>query len=520
MLATRNSLQGRLASTNALLAVVCLAQFMIILDVSIVNVALPSIRDGLHFSTTGLQWVVNAYTLTFAGLLMLGGRAADLLGRRRVFLVGTGMFALSSLICALASSRGLLIGARGVQGIAGAITSPATLSIITSTLPEGRERNRGLALWGAMGALGASSGALLGGILTQAFGWQAIFAVNIPLGAVVVGLGLLAIPSIAPVSDRPRHFDALGAALVTGGLIALTFGIVRTDTLGWGSTGVLVPLAAGIALLMAFVYVEARVAHAPLVPLSIFRIRRLRAANLIVLLMYGANFPTWFFITLYLQQVLHYDAIEAGLAFLPMTLSIFTGSTLAPRVVARFGARTVISTAMLAMAAGMALLSGVVPGGTYVSVVLPGALLTALGMGFSLVPATIVAMQGVAGAQSGVASGLLNTSRLMGGALGHAILSTIASGQTVGEPAVAAARSLTDGFDLAFTVAVGFALLGALVAAYALRPAAESAAVSEVRNPADVIEPRESEERRALAAEPRRGGALAITRTESDPITP
>jgi EmrB/QacA subfamily drug resistance transporter len=495
MLATRNFLQGRLASTNALLAVVCLAQFMIILDVSIVNVALPSIRDGLHFSTTGLQWVVNAYTLTFAGLLMLGGRSADLLGRRRVFLAGTAMFALSSLICALASSRGLLIGARGVQGIAGAITSPATLSIITSTLPEGRERNRGLALWGAMGALGASSGALLGGILTQAFGWEAIFAVNIPLGAVVVGLGLLAIPAIAPQSDpaHPRHFDALGAALVTTGLIVLTFGIVRTDTLGWGSPGVLVPLAAGLALLSAFVFVEARVAQAPLVPLQIFRIRRLRAANMIVVLMYAATFPTFFFVTLYLQQVLRFSAIGAGLAFLPMTLSIFAGSTLAPRVVARFGARAVIVSAMTAMAAGMLVLSGITPGQSYVGPVLIGEVLTAAGMGFSLVPSTIVAMQGVAGAQTGVASGLLNTSRLLGGALGLAILSTIASGHTRGETGIGPAAALTGGFDLAFTVAVGFAVIAALVAAVALRPASERPAVG-------LAEPMEAEERRAVAA--------------------
>jgi len=484
MLAIRNLLRDRLASTNALLAVVCLAQFMIILDVSIVNVALPSIRDGLNFSTTGLQWVVNAYTLTFAGLLMLGGRSADLLGRRRVFLAGTSAFALSSLICALASSRGLLIGARGVQGVAGAITSPATLSIITSTLPEGRERNRGLALWGAMGALGASSGALLGGILTQAFGWQAIFAVNIPLGAIVVGLGLLAIPPIAPVNQHGRHFDALGATLVTAGLIALTFGIVRTDTLGWGSAGVLAPLALGVALLGAFVYVEARVAAAPLVPLSIFRIGRLRAANLIVVLLYAANFPSFFFVTLYLQQILHYSAIAAGLAFLPWTLGIFTGSTLAPRAVARFGARAVIATAMLATAAGMALFSGIAPGETYAGAVLAGALLTAVGMGFTLVPSTIVAMQGVPAAQSGVASGLLNTSRLMGGALGLAVLSTIASGHTRGETGVAAARALTDGFDLAFTVAVGFALLGALVAAYALRPGTERA---DIRTEADLV---------------------------------
>jgi EmrB/QacA subfamily drug resistance transporter len=498
MLATRNFLRGRLASTNALLAVVCLAQFMIILDVSIVNVALPSIRDGLHFSTTGLQWVVNAYTLTFAGLLMLGGRSADLLGRRRVFLAGTTAFALSSLICALASSRGLLIGARGVQGLAGAITSPATLSIITSTLPEGRERNRGLGLWSAMGALGASSGALLGGILTQVFGWQAIFAVNIPLGAIVVGLGLLAIPSIAPVSDpthrHPRHFDALGAALVTGGLIAITFGIVRTDTLGWGSTGVLIPLAAGLVLLGAFVYVEARVAEAPLVPLQIFRIRRLRAANLIVVLLYAANFPSFFFITLYVQQVLHYSAIGAGLSFLPWTLTIFISSTVAPRAVDRFGTRAVIVAAMLGTAGGMALFSGIAPGQTYLGAVLAGALLTAVGMGFTLVPSTIVAMQGVAGAQSGVASGLLNTSRLLGGALGLAVLSTIASDQTRSAVGVSPAQALTNGFGLAFTVAVGFALAGALVAAYALRPASERAGVVELP------EPLEGDERRAMAA--------------------
>jgi EmrB/QacA subfamily drug resistance transporter len=471
MHAIRNAFADRAKNSNVLLFVVCLAQFMVILDVSIVNVALPSIRNGLHFSTTGLQWVVNAYTLTFAGLLMLGGRSADLLGRRRVFLAGTAMFALSSLACAVAASQGLLIGARAVQGIAGAVSSPATLSIITSTLPEGPERNRGLALWGAMGALGASSGALLGGVLTQWFGWQAIFAVNVPLGAIVVALGLRSIPAIAPISDpaHPRHFDALGATLITASLIAITFGIVRTDTLGWGSTGVLVPLAAGVALLGAFAYVEANVARVPLVPLSIFRARRLRAANMIVLLLYAANFPAWFFITLYLQQVLHYSAIEAGLGFLPMTLSIFAGSSLAPRAVARFGPRRVILTAMLTMAAGMSLLTGVAPGGTYAGTVLAGALLTALGMGFTLVPSTIVAMQGVPGSQSGVASGLLNTSRLMGGALGLAILSTIAASQTHSELGVGAARALTDGFDQAFIVATGFALAGAAIAAVALR---------------------------------------------------
>jgi EmrB/QacA subfamily drug resistance transporter len=461
-------------STNALLIVVCLAQFMVILDVAIVNVALPSMRAGLHFSTTGLQWVVNAYTLTFAGFLMLGGRSADLLGRRRVFLAGVALFSLSSLLCALADSRGLLIGARALQGFAGAVLSPATLSIITSSLPEGRERNRGLAAWGAVGGLGASSGALLGGVLTQAFGWPAIFAVNVPLGALVVLFGLRVIPAHLPAAGR-RHFDVTGAVLVTAALVSVTFGIVRTDTLGWASPGVLLPLIGGLVLLAAFLLVEARFAQEPLVPLSIFRIGHLRAANSVVLLLYASQFPSWFFLTLYLQQVLHYSAIEAGLGFLPMTLSIFAASTLAPRVVARFGPRRVITAGMLTAAVGLMLLSDVAPGGTYVSDVLAGAFLSALGMGFTLVPATIVAMQGVEGRQSGVASGLLNTSRLVGGALGLAVLSTIAAGQT--GAAGGSAPAVTNGFELAFHVAAVIALAGAAIAGFLLREPAASGVV-------------------------------------------
>jgi len=456
------------SSQNALLAVVCLAQFMVILDIAIVNVALPSIRSGLHFSTTGLQWVVNAYTLTFAGFLMLGGRSADLLGRRRVFLVGTALFALSSLGCALADSRGLLIAARSIQGVSGAVLSPATLSIITASFAEGRERNRGLAAWGAVGGLGASSGALLGGILTQTFGWQAIFAVNVPLGIVVVALGSRLIPASAP-AEGSRHFDLTGAVLVTASLVSLTFGIVRTDTLGWGAPGVLVPLIGGVVLMAAFLLVEARLARQPLVPLSIFRIGKLRAANAVVLLLYASQFPAWFFLTLYLQQVLHYDAIEAGLGFLPMTLTIFAASTLAPRIVGRFGARRVITVGMLSSAVGFTLLSGVAPGGTYVNSVLLGAVFAALGMGLTLVPATIVAMSGVERSESGVASGLLNTSRLVGGALGLAVLSTIAASQTnavIGS--AGAANAMTSGFGLAYHVGTGFALAGAAIAAFLL----------------------------------------------------
>ncbi len=482
MLATRRSrLSLRapdLASTNALLFVVCLAQFMVILDVAVVNVALPAMRHGLHFSTTGLQWVVNAYTLTFAGFLMLGGRSADLLGRRRVFLAGAALFALSSLVCAVADSRSVLIGARALQGFGGAVVSPATLSIITSRLPEGRERNRGLAAWGAVGGLGASSGALLGGLLTQTFGWPAIFAVNVPVGALVVALALRTIPG-DEVDDGPRHFDLTGALLVTTGLVALTYGIVRTGALGWGASGVLGPLAAAVVLLAAFLYVEGRRAQAPLVPLSIFRLGQLRTANLIVVLLYFALFSMFFFITLYLQQVLGDDALQAGVSFLPMTLSVFTGSTLAARVVARFGLRVAIAGGMMLATAGLALFTGVHPGGDYFTAVLPGGILSGLGMGMTLVSSTIAATQGVAPAESGLASGLLNMARLFGGALGLAVLSTVAAGASHAGGGTSPLQALTNGFGLAFTVGAVVTAVGALLAVLFIAPRGRPAAASE-----------------------------------------
>jgi EmrB/QacA subfamily drug resistance transporter len=477
-------------STNLLLFVVCLAQFMVILDVSIVNVALPSIHNGLHFSTTGLQWVVNAYTLTFAGFLLLGGRAADLLGRKLVFVTGTAAFAICSLLCAVASSRGLLLGARAMQGLAGALLSPATLSIITSSFREGAERNRGLGAWGAMGGLGASSGALLGGILTQTLGWPAIFAVNVPLGALVIALGLRVIPAGgARDLDSERHFDVTGAVLVTAGLATLTFAIVRTDTLGWTSAGVLIPLLAAASLLAAFVYVEERVARAPLMPMRIFGLAQLRAANLVIVLMYMGLFSMFFFITLYLQQVLHYDALEAGFAFLPMTLSVFSGSTLAPRLVARFGMRRTLTGGMLLATAGLLLFTGVTPGGSYPLQVLPGAVLCGLGMGLSLVTGTVAAVQGVSQEQSGLASGLLNTSRLVGGALGLAILSTIADAQTRASAGAGVLHAATDGFSLAFTIGALFTLIGAIAAATLLRPRAVATVASASRERDPEAEP-------------------------------
>jgi EmrB/QacA subfamily drug resistance transporter len=455
---------------RALLVLVCLAQLMVILDVSIVNVALPSIRDGLGFSTTGLQWVVNAYTLTFAGFLLLGGRAADLLGRRRVFLAGTALFALASLACALADSRTLLIGARALQGIGGAVISPASLAIIATSFAEGRERSRALGVWGAMGGVGGSLGVLLGGVLTQAFGWPAIFLVNVPIGVGVIVYGRGMIPA-GRASTAHRHFDATGALLVTGALTALVYAIVRTDTLGWGSTGVLAPLAVGVALLAAFAYVEGRVAREPLMPLRVFGMARLRAANLIVFLLYAAVFAIWFFLSLYLQQVLHYDPLQTGLRFLPMTLAIVATSTLAPRLVGAFGERRVLSIGMLCAAVGLYLLTGVHSGGSYTADVLPGGLLAGMGLGLSLVPATIAAVAGVPAKESGLASGMLNTSRLIGGALGLAVLSTIADSRTRADLLLGASgpSALSGGFRLAFAVAAGLSVAGALAALVLLR---------------------------------------------------
>jgi len=478
-------------STKFLLFVVCLAQFMVILDVAVVNVALPSMRNSLDFSTTGLQWVVNAYTITFAGFLMLGGRSADLLGRRRVFIAGVALFAMSSLACALADSRVMLIAARTLQGFGGAVVSPATLSIITSTLPEGRERNRGLGAWGAIGGLGASSGALLGGVLTQTLGWPAIFAVNVPVAIVVIALALRAIPADFRVVG-PRHLDLAGAVLMTAGLVGLTYGIVRTDALGWGSSGVLVPLALAVLLIAAFAAVERRTAQ-PLVPLSIFKLRQLTTANLVVVLMYSALFSMFFFITLYLQQVLGDDALEAGLSFVPITLSVFAGSTLAPRVVASIGVRWTITVGMLIAGSGLLLFTGLRPDSTYAAGVLPGGILAGLGMGLSLVSSTIAATQGVARTQSGLASGLLNTSRLFGGALGLAVLSTIAASKTHAVSGHVAASALTDGFALAFEVGAAICVAGAVLAATMLRTPVREAVEPVAAAP-------ELEETEALAA--------------------
>jgi EmrB/QacA subfamily drug resistance transporter len=453
--------------SDLLLFAVCLAQFMVILDVAIVNVALPSIRDGVGFSATGLQWVVNAYTITFAGFLMLGGRAGDLLGRRRMFIAGAVLFSVASLTCAVADTPALLLAARALQGIGGAILSPTSLSIVTTSFAEGRERNRALGVWTALAGSGAASGSLLGGLLTSAFGWEAIFLVNVPLAALVTLGGLRLVPADEPRQRALSDFDLSGAVLITLGLLSLTYGIVQTESLGWTSPGVLGPLAAAIALLGLFGLVEGRLARSPLVPLSVFRMRQLRASNLVIVLLYSAQFAMWFFLTLYLQQVLGLSAFEAGLAFVPMTAGVVAGSSLAPRLIARFGTRPVLTTGMLCGSVGLALLTGIGTDGTFAQM-LPGGVLAALGMGLSLVPATIAAVQGVEASQSGLASGLLNTSRLLGGALGLAVLGTLAASHAE-HAAGPAVQALTDGFRLAFFIGSLLCLAGALAAAVLLR---------------------------------------------------
>jgi EmrB/QacA subfamily drug resistance transporter len=444
------------------LVIACVAQFMVILDVSVVNVALPSIRADLGFSATGLQWVVNAYTLTFAGFLLLGGRATDLLGRRRVFIGGLLLFSLASLVGGFAQSEGMLVAARAAQGLGGAVISPATLAIITTTFTEGAERNKALGAWGAMGGAGGAFGVLAGGLLTDLLSWQWVLFINVPIGLTAA---LLAPRFVAEGRDRSRArvFDVAGALTVTLGLVAIVFAIVRTDVNGWGSAQTLIVLAVGLALVATFLLIEGRLASQPLMPLRIFRSRPLSSANAIVFALGGAMFAMWFFVSLYLQQVLGYSPLKAGLAFLPMTVTIIVGSMVASR---------------------MLLFSRVSAGGGFLSDVLVPGLLTAAGLGASFVPVTIAAVSGVAPTEAGLASGLVNTSRQMGGALGLAILATVATAHTdaVAGKAGPSAAALTAGFDRAFEVGAGFALAGAVVALLALqvRPRREPATASAV----------------------------------------
>ncbi len=446
------------------LAVCCLAQFMVVLDISIVNVALPQMKTGLHLSPGEEQWVVNTYTLTFAGLLMLGGRAADLFGRRRVFLLGLGLFTGFSLLGGLAQSGAWLITARALQGGAGAVLAPATLSLLTTTFTAPAARRRALGAWSATAASGAAIGVLAGGILTDLLDWRWVLFVNVPIGVALLA-GAAGNLAESRASDTARRLDVPGAVTVTAGMALIVFGIVGTQTHPWGSVRTISILALGTAVLGAFVLIEARLAKHPLVPLSVFRRRSLTVANGVSLSFGASIFSLFFFLSLYLQQVNGYTPLQAGLAFLPVGLAILGTALLAARLVARIGARWQLVTGLGLAAAGLAWMTQLAPGdGYWPGVLLPG-LLAGAGFGLSIVPMTMGATSGVPSQQAGLASGLLSTTRQVGGAIGLAVAATVAAAvhaQSASPHAVAFA--VTTGYDRAFGICAAVLVGGALAA--------------------------------------------------------
>jgi EmrB/QacA subfamily drug resistance transporter len=458
---------------TATLILACLAQFMVILDVSVVNVALPSMKHALDFTEDGLQWVVNAYTVTFAGFLLLGGRAADLLGRRSVFVAGLLLFTFASLAGGLADSRTVLIIARLVQGLGGAVVAPASLSILTSTFTEPKERHRAVGIWGAMGGAGGAAGVLLGGVITDALSWRWIFFINLPIGLAAAFLSQRML--LEGRSEHvTRNFDFGGALTATAGLSALVFGIVRTDSSGWGDPTTLLAIGLGVALLAIFLVLEGRFAKAPLMPLRLFRSRQLSAANAIIGLVGASTFAMWFFLSLYLQDVLGYSAIRTGLVFLPMTLAIVAGSMIASRITMRVGPKRLLVVGMAALALGIGGLSDIGVHADYLGELLVPGVLASFAMPFAFIPGTICATSGVKPEEAGLASAVANTARLFGGALGLAILATIATSHSnalLRHPTAAvhtANAALVSGFQFAFLVGAGIAAVGMLVALFGM----------------------------------------------------
>jgi EmrB/QacA subfamily drug resistance transporter len=472
------SVAGRPASDARpwlVLVLVCLAQFMVVLDATIVNVALPSIQRDLDFSASSLQWVVNAYTLVFGGFLLLGGRAADLIGRRRLFLAGVVLFSCASLLCGLATSSGWLVGARALQGLGAALVSPAALSIVINTFADGPARTKALSVWAAIAVGGGAVGLLLGGILTEYLAWEWIFFVNVPIGALALVLSARYVPESRASGER-RGFDLAGAVSVTAGLMLLVFGIVKAQDYGWGSGRTLGILAGAAALLVAFVVIELRSAH-PLVRLGIFRIRSLASANGVMLAVAGGLFAMFFFASLYTQEVLGFTPVEAGLAFLPLTAGIVGASVAAQQLIARLGVRAVVIAGMVLATVGLVLLAFVSPDGSYVADLLPGILVMSIGLGLTFVPLTLIATTNVQPDDAGLASGLFNTSQQVGGALGLAILSTLAANRTenvIGDlghapTSVEQTSALVDGFQVAFAAGAGLTALGVILIAVLVR---------------------------------------------------
>jgi EmrB/QacA subfamily drug resistance transporter len=430
------------------LVLICLAQFMVILDATIVNVALPSIQKDLDLSEANLQWVINGYTLVFGGFLLLGGRLGDLLGRKRLFLVGLVIFTAASLLDGLAVSEGMLISSRALQGLGAALISPAALSIISTTFAEGAERAKALGVWAAIAIGGSAVGLILGGVLTQSFSWPWIFFVNVPVGVVGFVLSLRLIPE-SKDEQAHRNYDVAGAVTVTGGLMALVYAIVKAETDGWTSATTIGFFVLAAALLVSFVVIELRSA-APLVRLSIFRTRSLTTANVVMFFVASGMFAMFFFNTLYIQRVLGYGPLEAGLAFLPFTAGIMVSAGIASQFAPKIGVRPVAATGMILSAIGMFLLTQLPVDGTYVANVLPSILLTSLGMGAVFMPLTLVATTGLKDEDQGLASGLFNTSQQIGGALGLAILSTIAASKTSAAGGADDSAALVRGFHWAF----------------------------------------------------------------------
>jgi EmrB/QacA subfamily drug resistance transporter len=443
------------------LILLCVAQFVVVLDASIVNVALPSIGKGLHFSEQNLPWVVNAYVIAFGGFLLLGGRAADLMGRRRVFMAGLVLVAVASLAAGFAANQGQLIVARAAQGLGAAIISPSALSIVTTLFEDGAERNKALGAWGAVAGSAGAAGVLLGGILTDGLGWEWVLWVNVPVSLIALALTPRLILESRSESAT-RHFDAAGAVSITAGLSLLAYALLDASSAGWGSTKIVSLLALSVALIGAFVAIELRSA-APLVPFRIFRLRTLTGANVVGILLGASLFSMFFFISLYMQQVLGYSPIHAGLSYLPLAVTIIIAAGFGGEFVTRFGFKPILAAGMLFVAAGLVWFSRVSVGGGFISDILGPSLLAAMGLGFGFVTSTIAAVSGVKEREQGLASGLINTSQQIGGALGLAVLSTIATTRVHHVMASGGAslhRALTDGFQSAFLGGAVIAGLG------------------------------------------------------------
>ena len=470
-------------STNpwVVLVLICIAQFMVVLDATIVNVALPSIQKDLGLSEANLQWIINAYTLVFGGFLLLGGRAGDLLGRKRLFLIGLVIFTTASLLNGLSSSSGQLIGFRALQGLGAALVSPAALSIISTTFAEGKERAKALGVWAAIAIGGSAFGLVLGGWLTQSFSWPWIFFVNVPVGVFAFFAALRLVPES---KDEHAHkgYDLGGAVTVTGGLMTLVYAIVKAETKGWGSTTTIGLFVLAVALLGAFVLLELRSA-APLVRLSIFRVRSLLTANLTMFLVMSGMFAMFFFNTLYVQRVLGYHPLKAGVAFLPFTAGIMLSAGLASTLAPRIGVRPVAAVGMLLTAIGMLLFARMPVHGSYAPDILPGMIVASLGMGAVFMPLTLVATTGLRDEDQGLASGLFNTSQQIGGALGLAILSTLAASQTHG----GSHAQLVHGFHYAFAGAAGLVLVALVVMLSLLRKRHVARIESEVTDEAIAV---------------------------------